>query len=539
MWASSTGDQYREQDVDPLALFWRQEVEHATQEAESSRRVRVVLDHATRSLEAAESTLRESRRLTGLVEGRGEAEVRRTPSDHTISSDAALARAAEFLNTTRAANRETEDWDLEESGEEENASEWRLPSTQHLLDPEDSYNVRPTVGVRLAHGWPTTRSVTNPSTHLTSPPLPPSSTLSPPQLPPLFQFEAHLSFDERTSAAESVRARIRHRPQLARNSTGVTPPELSPALLTPTNLGIDPFPEWDEAVEIAEAERFNESLLATREINARAEAWTSAIFPRPSWDLAGPLVSSRVDHITAGAEPRLWGEVTSTSVNSTPPLNDVPRSTTDLAERRTRGPTQRANELRRNAGTSTDPTSSLYPSVDHWRSGIPATPVWTREDRNPTLDDSAVTRTPPFPSTRSTSPSPRRILPTSMGESSADRLRASLAALTAPRNPARPSSLFTPLTPSESTVATAGSDVSESGTVVERPSPILRLPTADSRLPGRQTANVLDSEEGEDSGDNAARYSRAREARMRGMSNYVAVSLILFATLIPAVWLTI
>lgn len=165
----------------------------------------------------------------------------------------------------------------------------RIPSTRNFPTPERSNELAPIIGFRLGSS-PIRSSL---ATSLARNPRVPSPSVP---IPPL-----------QSSASSSSRG------QRFRSDRHV---------------------EWDEATELVRSES-----LRIRMNEARTAAGVSN---SPSLDRN--LRSTGAD----SNEGRLWGEVRdSTSINDGPGPLPIPRTTSHISHNRMRGPTERANELRR------------------------------------------------------------------------------------------------------------------------------------------------------------------------------------------------
>ncbi|KAM0786847.1 hypothetical protein ACM66B_002274 [Microbotryomycetes sp. NB124-2] len=216
-----------------------------------------------------------------------------------------------------------------------------LPSTRHLPPPVE-LDERPVIGIRIGEGWTTRRASSqeqpSPTTEDASAVLSPAS--------------------DETSGSSGSRAihflaNLRsRRPRLARNSTGVPPPEESPEIISPDREGSG----W-----LAHSRRDDSA--RRDETSDTHQRWRDFLRVRT------PAESS------SSSSTSLWGQVGS-AVGDEGPLNTS--ATTDTAQggRRLRGPTERANALWRMgqtpsaalpSTTTTTHATALAQTMPPWR----------------------------------------------------------------------------------------------------------------------------------------------------------------------------
>ncbi|KAK4057417.1 hypothetical protein OIO90_001486 [Microbotryomycetes sp. JL221] len=190
-----------------------------------------------------------------------------------------------------------------------------LPSTRHLPAPIE-LDERPVIGVRLGEGWTSRRRA---STEMLQPTTEDASAV----LSTGTSDEAPGSNGSRAlTFLNTLRSR---RPRLARNATGVPPPEESPEIMSPDREARGWLLDNDLATNSA------------RSLSAAGASWQDTVRARQAEE---------------ASETSLWGQV-----HSVPETQESPISTEASAlGRRLRGPTERANARWRLGQT---PTAAL------------------------------------------------------------------------------------------------------------------------------------------------------------------------------------
>ncbi|KAK4052750.1 hypothetical protein OIV83_002037 [Microbotryomycetes sp. JL201] len=184
-------------------------------------------------------------------------------------------------------------------------SEMVLPSTRHLPAPGE-LDERPVIGIRIGEGWTTRRASSQEQ-------LSPTTEDASAVLSPASDATSGSSGSRAMRFLTNLRSR---RPRLARNTTGVPPPEESPEVTSPEREGSGRL-----------SHRHTNSL--SGETGEALHRWSDILRVRAPAETSSSTVEA------------LWGQVGGTGEL----LNDNSAGTLPRSGRRLRGPTERANAL--------------------------------------------------------------------------------------------------------------------------------------------------------------------------------------------------